>query len=515
MFRPILLALLTTTAAAQQLTINTATGPVAGTLDHNARAFLGIPYAAPPIGPLRWKPPQPATAWTAPRDATRFGPRCMQTQTGDYAFRDSGPSEDCLTLNVWTPANATPASKLPVMIWIHGGGFTSGGSSEPRQDGAILAATKNVIVVSMNYRLGVFGFFAHTALVAESSQHAAGNYGLLDQSFALAWTAHNIAVFGGDPHNITLFGESAGSMSVSAHMASPLSRSSFSKAIGESGSMFHGPGQYNVAPLAAAAARSEAFAQVIGIRAFPELRSMSAAELEHAAHDFGRFPICVDGLFLTEPIETTYARGAQAHIPLLAGWNADEIRITTIRAKPPVTIASFRKQLESAFGERSADALKVYPAATDAEALRSAGDLASDRFIIYTTWHWIQTQADLNSALAPVFRYRFDLGGPGDKFHPSAAGAFHSDDIEYVFGTLDSRPDAHWRSEDHKLSMQMMAFWTNFARIGDPNGPGLPPWPACTPSTAAVMHLDATSAAKPATDNARYKFLDSFYAAKP
>ncbi|HZC43796.1 MAG TPA: carboxylesterase family protein, partial [Acidobacteriaceae bacterium] len=257
-------AVLLSAAAAHandRLTVVTDRGRIQGSLsqDGKVRAFLGIPYAAPPVGPLRWKPPQPVAAWSGVRSATSFGPRCMQTELfPDMVFRDSGPSEDCLTLNVWAPA-AKASTPLPVMVWIHGGGFVSGGSSEPRQDGEHLAR-KGVIIVSMNYRLGIFGFFALPSLVAESAQHAAGNYGLMDQAAALNWVHRNIAAFGGDPTKVTIFGESAGSISVSAQMASPLSRDLFVGAIGESGGALTGPG-LTFLSLPASEQRGQAFVE--------------------------------------------------------------------------------------------------------------------------------------------------------------------------------------------------------------------------------------------------------------
>ena len=240
------LSLLTTAAAqaahpADALQVKTTNGVIEGTLTNKdqIRAFKGIPFAAPPVGNLRWQPPQPAANWKGVRSAKDFGSHCIQSSGyPDMIFHDPGPSEDCLTLNVWTPANAKPGT-LPVMVWIYGGGFSSGGTSESRQDGQFLAA-RNVVVVSMNYRLGIFGFFELPELTAESPHHASGNYGLLDQTAALAWVKNNIAAFGGDPNNVTIFGESAGSISVSAQMASPLAKGLFAKAIGESGGALYG-----------------------------------------------------------------------------------------------------------------------------------------------------------------------------------------------------------------------------------------------------------------------------------
>jgi para-nitrobenzyl esterase len=426
-------------------------------------------------------------------------------------FHDPGPSEDCLTLNVWTPANAKPGS-LPVMVWIYGGGFVSGSTSENRQDGQFLAK-RNVVVVSMNYRLGIFGFFAHPELTAESPHHASGNYGLLDQTAALAWVKNNIAAFGGDPHNVTIFGESAGSISVSGQMASPLARGLFAKAIGESGGALYS--SLGSPSREAAEKRSVAFAQAaFNTSSLADLRKLSADDILHAATAKTtppppRFIPVIDGFFLPEPVPNIYAAGKQAHVPLLAGWNADEARGRVTEAKVKTTAASFAATAQTEFGDNAQKFLSLYPATTDTEAIVSAGDYAGDSFIDYSTWRWLEAQVATGNA--PVFRYRFDLGSPGDKNHAAMLGAFHSDDIEYVFGTLDSRPDATWRPEDRKLSELIGAYWTNFARTGDPNAHGLPNWPTYKPKQWQVMHLDATSEAKPDVQRERYLFLDQIW----
>jgi para-nitrobenzyl esterase len=427
-------------------------------------------------------------------------------------FRDSGPSEDCLTLNVWAPAEKTSPA-LPVMVWIHGGGFVEGGSSEPRQDGEHLAR-KGVIVVSMNYRLGIFGLFALPSLAAESPKHASGNYGLMDQAAALEWVRRNIAAFGGDPAKVTIFGESAGSISVSAQMASPLSKGLFAGAIGESGGALTGPG-LTFLSLSESEQRGQEFAQ----SAFKNstvvfLRSVSAADLLKAAstasHSDGIFWPNVDGDFLTESVPAIYAAGNQAHVPLLAGWNKDEGSGEVLDQPEKPTPESLRAMAISRFGAKAPDFVKVYAASNDAGALRAAEDFSGDDFIAYATWEWIEAQVKTGNA--PVYRYRFDLGSPGDPFHPAAIGAFHSDDIEYVFGTLDSRQGAQWRPEDRKLSELMQTYWTNFAKTGDPNGAGLPAWPTYNSAGKwQVMHLDAISAARPDQHRDRYLFLQQVW----
>ncbi len=499
--------------ASNPLQIKTDKGKVRGafTQDGKVRSFKGIPYAAPPVGPLRWQPPQPAPKWKGVRDATEFGSRCMQGHFfEDMVFRDSGPSEDCLTLNVWTPSKAKKGS-LPVMIWIYGGGFIGGGTSEPRQDGEFLAR-RNVVIVSMNYRLGIFGFFVHPELTAESPHHASGDYGLMDENAAIEWVQKNISSFGGNPHNITIFGESAGSEAVSALMASPLSQSRFQKAIGESGAEFPA-GRIDVDTLESAEKFDVAFAQAaFGTTRLSDLRKISAGDILKAATaetsaPHTHFRPDVDGWFLPDSVPNIYAAGKQAHIPLLAGWNADEMRAEVIFAHPQPTAESFKLQAQAEFRPNAQEFLTLYPWSTDAEVVRSAGDLASDRFIVYSTWRWLEAQ--VKTGEAPVYRYHFDLAAPGDKFHPVGIGAFHSDDIEYVFGTLDSRPQANWRPEDRELSNQIQQYWTNFARTGDPNGDNLPKWPTYNAAGGwQVMHLDVTSEAEPGTQRARYLFLD-------
>src|SRR5580700_748032 len=299
-------------ARADNLKIKTDKGKVQGKLstDGQVRTFLGVPFAAPPVGPLRWKPPQPDTKWSGLRDATNFGNRCIQTNPfEDMRYRDPGQSEDCLSLNIWTPAKDKNAT-LPVMVWIYGGGFVAGTTSEPRQDGEHLAH-KGVVVVSMNYRLGVFGFYAGQGLAEESPQHAAGNYGLMDQTAAIAWVKKNIKNFGGDPENITIFGESAGSFSVSAQMASPLAKGLFQHAIGESGAAFSNRG-LRFKSLAEREARDAKLASsALGVSTLAELRAIPAQKLLDAfskprGPDAFSFGPDVDGYFLPESVPATY-----------------------------------------------------------------------------------------------------------------------------------------------------------------------------------------------------------------
>jgi para-nitrobenzyl esterase len=503
--------------AANDLQVKTDHGKVEGKLaaDGKVRVFLGIPYAAPPVGNLRWRAPQPPAKWKDVKSVTAYGPRCMQPALyADMVFHDPGNSEDCLSLNVWTPAPAKSAknAKLPVMVWIYGGGFITGSTSEMRQDGEFLAQ-KGVVVVSMNYRLGVFGFFAHHGLAAENPQHAAGNYGLMDQAAALAWVKHNIEAFGGDPGNVTLFGESAGSFSVSAQMASPLSKDLIQRAIGESGGAFS-QGVISFPALEFAEKRDEAFAEAnLGTSDLTALRAMPADKLLAAANIKGeevpRFEPDVDGYFLPESVPAIFAAGKQAHIPLLAGWNMDEGTAMVVNAPEKPSAQTLQTMAQKEYGADAGDFLKAYSASTDDEALRVAEDYAGDRFIAYSTWAWLEAQVKTGGA--PVYRYRFDRPSPGDPNHSASSGAFHSDEIEYVFGVLDSRKGAAWSPEDYKLSALIQSYWTNFAKSGNPNGSGVPDWPVYSEAANwPVMHLDVTPVVRPDRHRDRYLFLQNW-----
>ncbi|MGC2637010.1 MAG: carboxylesterase/lipase family protein [Acidobacteriaceae bacterium] len=501
-------------ARADNLTVKTDKGKVHGKLaaDGQVRDFLGVPFAAPPVGDLRWKPPQPAAKWSGAKDATNFGDRCIQVNPfQDMRYRDPGQSEDCLSLNIWTPAKDKSA-RLPVMVWIYGGGFVAGTTSEPRQDGEHLAS-KGVVVVSMNYRMGIFGFYAGEGLAEESPHHAAGNYGLMDQTAAIAWVKKNIKNFGGDPNNITIFGESAGSFSVSAQMASPLAKGLFQHAIGESGAAFSGRG-LTFRPLAEREKADAAWAQkVYGTSDLKALRAISAddllAKMKGQANPgrAGNGPD-VDGYFLPEPVPQIYAEGKQAHIPVIGGWNRDEPSAMVANYPKPATVASFQETAQKSFPDQTDAFLKLYPDTTDAEAVRSTIDFAGDTFIAYGTWAWLEAQVKTGGQ--PVYRYHFERPSPADKFHPAGSGAFHSDEIDYVFGTLDSRPDAHWQPEDYKLSDLVETYWTNFAKTGNPNGGDAPNWPQYNQSDNwQVMHLDVNAHAGPDPYRDRYLFLQS------
>lgn len=478
--------------------VTTDKGSIQGLLsaDGKSHAFLGIPYAAPPVGELRWKAPQEAAAWTGVLKAEQFGKHPMQHKVwDDITFRDPEMSEDCLTLNVWAPLGA---KRAPVMVWIHGGGLGVGGSSEPRQDGEAFAK-KGVVLVSMNYRLNIFGFFAHPELAKEAGG-SSGNYGLMDQVAALRWVKRNITAFGGDPKNVTIFGESAGSFSVSAHMASPQSKGLFHKAIGQSGAFF---GEARaLKPRAEAEADGEKLAQELGQAGLKELRALSAgALLKATAKAPFRFNACLDGAFMPTQASEAFAKGRQAKVPLLAGWTKDEGSYQAVFWGQEPSPQLYAERAKLLFEDQAGAFLKLYPGNSKEEAMRSAQDFAGDGFIGYSTWSWLEAQ--LSRPGAKAFRYRFDQPTPGKDT------ANHAQEIPYVFGTLDLIKDAPaWRPEDRKVSSLMMGYWSNFAKRGDPNGKGLPKWPAYQAKTGyRVMHLAPEAAARKDGQRARYLFL--------
>lgn len=499
-------------SGATSVQVKTADGIVEGVVsaDGKVKTFKGIPYAAPPVGPLRWREPQPVVPWSGVRQAVEYGPRAMQVHVwDDMFFFDQGPSEDCLYLNLWLPAEPG-VKKLPVMVWIHGGGFIAGASSEPRQDGGNLSQ-HGVLIVSLNYRMGVFGFFSLPELSQESPHHASGNQGLLDMVAALQWVKKNIATFGGDPDNVTIFGESAGSMAVSALMASPLAHGLFQKAIGESGAILS-PSRPQPA-LADAEQTGAKFAQAaFGTTSLEKLRALPVDQILAAAtkKDEGfRVQVVVDGWFLPETGLAIFGAGKQAHVPLLAGWNLDEGGAGGFFGGVGATVVNYRAKAQEQFGARAEAFLAAYAADSDAGAKRAAADYSGDQFIGYGTWKWLDLHRKTGGS--PVWRYKFEqlLPVAADAKPGTEARAPHAGEIEYVFQMLPAKK-LDWQPEHRALSDQMAAYWTNFAKIGNPNGPGLATWPQYEATTGdQVMHLNTTSGAEPATDRARYEFIES------
>jgi para-nitrobenzyl esterase len=490
--------------------VQTPSGVLEGVIsaDDKVRTFKGIPYAAPPVGPLRWKEPQPARQWQGVRPASEYGARCMQGSIySDMIFHDDGPSEDCLYLNLWMPAHPT-TRKLPVMVWIYGGGFNAGSTSEPRQDGGNLSK-QGVMVVSMNYRLGIFGFFSHPDLAKESRHGSAGNYGLLDQLAALKWVHENIALFGGDPNNVTIFGQSAGSSSVSALVASPLATGLFRHAIGESGAALN-PSR-PVPPLTRSEETNLKFSrEALGTTSIEDLRKKPAKELLDAALKAKNihFSMIIDGYFLPESPLVIYSAGKQSHVPLLAGWNADEGSARTVFGDKAMTPANLQAEIRRIYPNDSEEAIRLFPATTGAEAKRAAQELSEDRGVGSAMFNWLELQRKTGDAT--TYRYEFDRARP---LPPGSTGpdleprAYHSAEIEYVFSVL---PHAAipWPDEDHSLATLMSTYWANFAKTGNPNGEGLPRWPIYNSDKgAAVMHFNAASKAYPDKHIARYRFI--------
>ncbi len=371
--------------------VQIANGTLEGVNESGIRTFKGVPYAAPPLGNLRWREPQPVQNWTGVRKADHFGPRAMQLALfGDMNFRSDGMSEDCLYLNVWTPSK-TGNEKLPVLVYFYGGGFMAGDGSEPRYDGESMAR-RGIVAITVNYRLTVFGFFAHPELTKESPHHASGNQALLDQTAALQWVRNNIAAFGGDPNRVTIAGESAGSFAVSAQMASPLSKSLINGAIGESGSLL---GLTPTVSLKEGEQMGAQFAQSINAKSLAELRAMPADQVLQATKQagFGRFPVTVDGYFFPKQPAAIYEAGEQAQVPLLVGWNSEENNFHSIIGNDAPTVENYTKAVQKLYGDKAAEALAAYKVNNDSEVEQVATQLAADRFIGFSTWQWSDVQS--------------------------------------------------------------------------------------------------------------------------
>lgn len=494
------------------------------------QTYFGVPFAKPPVGDLRWKAPQPMDSWEGVKQTKRFGPRPMQTMVfGDMKSRSAGVSEDCLYLNIWTPAKRD-TKDLPVLLYFYGGGNVAGDASEPRYDGESMAK-KGMVVVTTNYRLNIFGFLAHPDLSAEASYKASGNYGVLDQQAAIAWVHKNIAAFGGNPEKITIAGESAGSIAVSVQMASPLSRGLIAGAIGESGAGINP----TLAPVSLAEAEKTGaeFVSTAGFKSIAELRKLPARDIYEIYNESKRFgfPMVLDGYFLPKTLPEIFEAGEQAQVPLLLGWNSAEIPGMAFMQGQPYTNDNFVAKVKEAYPKAYDEVLKLYPHGSEKEVEYSATALASDRFIAYSTWKWFNLHRKYSDK--PVYRYLYSkirpqlvdqsktpglAGGTVKKDEnapkmPEAIGANHACEIEYCMGNLPLVTDYAWTADDYKVSETMQAYFANFIKTGNPNSEGLPDWPAALGSDPApsVMILNTESKAVKASQDARYEFLDKAY----
>lgn len=486
--------------AAVNGTVKTDGGLLEGTtLPSSVRVFKGIPYAAPPVGDLRWKPPQPAKSWTGVRKADKFSDSCMQAlrRTGNPWTKEfmvqNDASEDCLGLNVWTAAKAA-SEKRPVLVWIHGGAFYEGSGEIVTYDGEELAK-KGLIVVTINYRLGIFGFYTHPELTKESPQHASGNYGLLDCVAALEWVQKNIAAFGGDPTRVTIAGQSAGAMAVHALTASPLAKGLFHRAIAESGS---GVGR-RTKDLATSEKDGVKWAETKGATSLKELRAKPAAELMGGA----RFSPVVDGWFLPADVATTFAQGKQNDVPTMTGLTADEGSASATYGK--VKADEFAKQAQQRFGAQAEDFLKLYPSGDQTQSGLSQKQSARDQGRV-SMYLWAAERAKTSKAKA--YTYYFTRGIPWPE-HPEF-GAFHTGDVPYFFANLKhlNRP---WEAVDRKLAETASSYWVNFAKTGNPNGKGLPNWPAFDTAQQITMELGEKTGAHPVAEKEKLAFFTQFF----
>lgn len=475
--------------ASAEPVLDTPAGRMRGEAVGGLHAFKGIPYAHPPVGTARWKPPQALPRWSGVHDATRFGPACIQPQSragSIYADDPQSMSEDCLSLNVWAPQDARGA---PVFVWIHGGALTTGASSQSLYDGTRLAE-QGLVVVSINYRLGILGYLAHPQLSAESPHGISGNYGLLDQIEALRWVRGNITAFGGDPDNVTIAGESAGALSVMYLMASAQARGLFAKAIAQSAYMISMP-ELKRARFGEPAAEGigSRIAMAAGAPDLNALRSTDAAQLTEAASRTGYFPLgTVDGHVLPRQLVEVFDRGEQARVPILTGFNSGEIRSLRFLAPPlPADASKYEGTIRNRYADLADDFLKLYPGAQLEESI-----LAAPRDALYgwTSQRLVTKQTAIGQS---GFLYFFDHGYPA----ADAAGlhAFHAAELPYVFGTME-RTAALWPKipatpAEAALSDAMIAYWASFARSGEPRAASHPDWPDYASGRAYMRFADA------------------------
>jgi para-nitrobenzyl esterase len=490
--------------------VRTEAGLVQGTTEGGLTVFKGVPFAAPPLGNLRWEAPKGPIAWTGIRNADKFAPACVQMP---LVMRDIGmdameTNEDCLYLNIWTPAKS-PNDRLPVMVWIYGGGFTIGGTSIALYDGANLAK-KGVVLVSVSYRVGALGFMAHPELTKEQGGHS-GNYGLLDQIRGLQWVKRNIAGFGGDPGRVTIFGESAGGIAVSMLSASPLAKGLFTGAISESGGNFapvqrDNEGGENMHSLSRGEKDGVALLAKLGASSMAEARKKSAEEILKVSPPglAGAWPI-VDRYVILGDQYKLYEAGHYNDTPVLIGSNSDEGALFV----PAIQAANYVSSTRSGYSEYADRVLAAYPGSTDAEALRSARDTFRDTAFAWPTWAWARLQS--KTGKGKVYVYYFSHRPP----YPSTPqyqgwGAAHAAEISFVFGNFSAamKPTA----ADRALSDDVSSYWVNFAKTGDPNGKGLPQWPAFTGGDARVMNLNDSSKAAPVPNLEKLEMWEAYYA---
>ena len=501
-----LLLLFALTASTRSLnnTVRVESGLLEGVPDSvpGVRVFKGVPYAAPPIGDLRWRPPQPAPKWDVVRKADKFSDSCIQNLTrsrnpwtAEFMAQNQA-SEDCLCLNVWTGAKAA-SERRPVMVWIHGGAFTEGSGEVAVYDGAELAK-KGLVIVTINYRLGALGFLTHPELTRESTRNASGNYGLLDVVAALEWVRKNIASFGGDPQRVTIAGQSAGASAVHALMASPLAKGLFHRAIAESGS---GVGR-RTRNLAEAENDGAKFAESKNARSIHDLRAIPAKDLTSVTGL--RFGPVVDGWFLPADATAIVAQGKHNDVPMLTGLTADEGSASPAYGKNKAE--DFKKQSQQRYGDLAETFLKLYPSDTETQSGVSQKQSARDQGMISMSL-WAAERA--RSSKSKTWTYYFSRAIPWPE--QPQYGAFHTSEVPYVFGNfkLLNRP---WEQVDRQLSATMMTYWVNFATTGDPNGKGDPPWPAFEPKSHATMELGEKTGPRPIADPARYEFFENFLA---
>ena len=512
------LALSSSAIAAVTDPVKVEQGLLAGTSGSSAdvRVYRGVPFAAPPVGDLRWKAPQPAAKWQGVRQATEFSNACWQTPypaaAAIYQAKLPPLSEDCLYLNIWTPAK-NAKDRLPVMVWIHGGGFTRGFSGTSSYNGEVLAR-KGAVIVTINYRLGIFGFFAHHELSTESGHHASGNYALLDQIAALQWVQKNIAAFGGDPNRVTIFGESAGSWAVNALMASPLAKGLFQRAIGESGGLFS-----PMKALADAEKEGEKLGRLLAPDSGPKksegseapaqpdvlkaLRAMPAGELLKAA-DSETVRAIVDGWVLPQDVATIFAQGKQNDVPLMVGYNADE---GTTLAPQAANMKAFMfvGGVHQRYGSQADALLKVYPAASDEQAVSSFYSAYRDQAFGWEMRTWARMAT--RTGHQPAYMYYFSRRPPGPQ--SARLRAFHASEIAYVFGTFVW--PFPWEDTDKKLSDTITSYWVNFAASGNPNGGSLTKWPAYNAKDDQVLELGDQVAVRSGVNQSGLDFFDAYY----